>query len=127
MGKCCDEPRGKVPPANEEMDATQPPIPIEHGKRTPTYCKTEQEFIKEVKEANHKKKPRHVSYPTHLLTQEQARQFLRAAQSDPLEALYILALTTGMRWGDLLTLTWEDVDLTYGKLQVSGTVPQREQ
>jgi site-specific recombinase XerC len=34
------------------------------------------------------------------LTVEQARQLLAAAQDDPLEALYVLALTTGMRQGD---------------------------
>ena len=80
-----------------------------------------------MREANHEKKSRHLSRQAHLLTLEQARHYLRAAQSDPLEALYILALTTGMRWGDLLTLKWENVDLTYGKREVSGTVPQREQ
>lgn len=78
-----------------------------------------------MREANHEKKSRHLSRHMHLLTLEQARHYLRAAQSDPLEALYILALTTGMRWGDLLTLKWEQSDLP----QRSGgeTIPQREQ
>ena len=52
------------------------------------------------------------------LTAQQARQFLAAAQGDPFEALYVLALTTGMRQGELLALAWTDLDLTVGKLQV---------
>jgi integrase len=56
------------------------------------------------------------------LTVEQARQLLVAAQDDPLEALYVLALTTGMRQGELLALKWSDLDLTYGKLQVQRTL-----
>src|SRR5947207_4788260 len=107
------------------MHTTQRAFPLENGERISIYCKSEQESKKEVREANPEKKSRRVSDLVHLLTLEQARQFLSAAKSDPLEALYILALTTGMRWGDLLTLKWKDIDLTHGKLQVSGTIPQR--
>jgi integrase len=39
-----------------------------------------------------------------VLTSEQARIFLAAIVDDPLEALYMLALTTGMRRGELLAL-----------------------
>lgn len=60
----------------------------------------------------------------HALTVEQARTLLAAAQDDALEALYVLALTTGMRQGELLALKWSDLDLTYGKLQVQRTLIQ---
>jgi integrase len=56
------------------------------------------------------------------LTGEQAQQFLEAAQGDSLEALYVLALTTGMRRGELLGLKWTDLDLALGILQVKRTV-----
>jgi integrase len=56
------------------------------------------------------------------LSGEQARQFLKAAQGDPLEALYVLALTTGMRQGELLGLQWEDLDLDQGIIQVRRTI-----
>lgn len=56
------------------------------------------------------------------MTSEQARKLLAAAQGDPLEALYVLALTTGMRQGELLALKWSDLDLTYGELQVQRTL-----
>ena len=52
------------------------------------------------------------------LNREQARAFLEAAKGDRLEALYILALSTGMRRSELLGLKWEDVDLNVGIILV---------
>src|SRR5690606_33592153 len=52
------------------------------------------------------------------LTPEQAQRFLRAAEGDRLHALYVLAVTTGMRQGELLGLSWRDVDLDAGRLYV---------
>lgn len=72
-----------------------------------------------------------VDAPTPRRTQVQA---LTAAQSltvmetaatqpaDRFEALYVLALTTGMRQGEMLALHWGDVDLEAGVLQVRGTL-----
>jgi integrase len=56
------------------------------------------------------------------LTGEQAQQFLEAASGDPLEALYVVALTTGMRQGELLGLKWMDLDLALGTVQVRRTI-----
>ena len=56
------------------------------------------------------------------LSTEQARALLVAARGDRLEALYVLALTTGMRQGELLALRWRDVDLERGTLSVTGTL-----
>jgi integrase len=53
---------------------------------------------------------------------EQARTLLAAARGDRLEALYTLAITTGMREGELLALRWRDVDLEAGHVQVRGTL-----
>ncbi|GCE20080.1 hypothetical protein KDK_38800 [Dictyobacter kobayashii] len=53
---------------------------------------------------------------------EQAKHFLCIAQEDPLEALYVLALTTGMRQGELLGLKWEDLSTDMKKLQVKRTI-----
>ncbi len=52
------------------------------------------------------------------LTPEQARTLLEAARGDRLEALYVLAVTAGLRRGELLGLRWQDVDLERGSLQV---------
>ncbi|MFE9303714.1 tyrosine-type recombinase/integrase [Streptomyces sp. NPDC006856] len=48
------------------------------------------------------------------LTAAEARQFLDAARTDRLHALYELALRTGLRKGELLGLHWEDLDLNAG-------------
>ncbi len=57
-----------------------------------------------------------------VLNVEQALQFLAAAKDDPLEALYVLALTSGLRQGELIGIQWRDLDLVKGKLQVRRTV-----
>jgi integrase len=53
------------------------------------------------------------------LSLEEAKRFLEAARGDRLEALYVLALYTGLRQGELLGLRWDDVDLESGKLRVT--------
>ena len=56
------------------------------------------------------------------LTPEQVKALLEVARGDRLEALYLLAVTTGLRQGELLGLKWEDVDFEEGKLQVRRTL-----
>ena len=56
------------------------------------------------------------------LSPEQARQLLDTAAGDRLGALYVLALSTGMRQGELLALHWENLDLDAASLQVRGTL-----
>lgn len=53
-----------------------------------------------------------------VLDDNQARQLLIAAQGDRYEAMYYLAITTGLRQGELLGLKWEDIDFSSGILQV---------
>ena len=53
---------------------------------------------------------------------EQAKAFLRAARGDRLEALYMLAVSTGMREGELLGLRWKDIDLEASKLSVQRSL-----
>ncbi len=40
---------------------------------------------------------------------------------DAFEALYVLAITTGLRRGELLALRWDDADLERGRLRVGPT------
>lgn len=56
------------------------------------------------------------------LTEEQAKLLLETVRGDRLEALYVLALNTGMRQGELLALKWDDVDLECGVLRVRRTL-----
>ena len=52
------------------------------------------------------------------LTTEEARTLLKVAEGNRLEALLVLALSTGMRSGELLGLTWRAVDLDHGSIGV---------
>jgi integrase len=57
-----------------------------------------------------------------VLTPEQARRFLEAAKGTRFEALWVLAVTSGMRQGELLGLRWEDLDLEHGVATVRSTL-----
>jgi integrase len=45
------------------------------------------------------------------LSLEEAKRFLAAAKGDRYEALYVLGVTSGARWGELAGLFWSDLDL----------------
>jgi integrase len=55
-------------------------------------------------------------------TAEQVKTLFEAVRDDRLESLYILAVHTGLRQGELLGLRWGDVDLEAGTLQVRRTL-----
>lgn len=57
-------------------------------------------------------------------TAQEARKFLQAAQDDRLYAIYVLALTTGMRKGEIIGLQWSDIDLKGQYLTVRRIVVQ---
>lgn len=63
--------------------------------------------------------PRVPEQEQHALTPEQARRLLAAVQGTQLDCIVSLALTTGMREGELLGLRWSAVDLEAGVLRVS--------
>lgn len=56
------------------------------------------------------------------LTREEARRLLDTERGDRLEALYIVAIQSGLRQGELLALRWEDVDLEARTVQVRRTI-----
>jgi integrase len=68
--------------------------------------------------------PRREHHEMATLSEEQSRQLLDAVAGDRFEALYVLALTTGMRQGELLALRWQDVDLEGATLQVRINVQE---
>ena len=55
--------------------------------------------------------PRSVHRDARYLNARQAIALLEAARGDRLEALYALALTTGLRQSEVLGIRWADVDL----------------
>jgi integrase len=66
--------------------------------------------------------PRDEHFEIATLSPDQACRFLDASRGDRLEALYVLALTTGMRQGEILGLRWRHVDLDGASLQVRGSL-----
>ncbi len=62
--------------------------------------------------------PRLTKKEIHPLTTNEVRTLLEAAKGEHFEALYVLAVTTGHRKGELLGLRCTDVDLERGYVQV---------
>lgn len=69
-------------------------------------------------------KPRPPKKEMKVWTNEQVRAFLAAASSDRLHSLYVLAVSTGMREGELFGLQWQDIDLAAGSLSVQRTLEE---
>ena len=62
--------------------------------------------------------PRRKRFEIQPLNMHQIHQLLAVAHGHRQEALFILALATGMRRGELIALKWQDLDLERGALQV---------
>ncbi len=80
------------------------------------------------------KSPKPSKQEMHPLSSEQAKVFLDTARGERLEALYVLAIHTGLRQGELLGLKWEDLDngylyvqrsLSHGKFNAPKTAKSR--
>ena len=66
--------------------------------------------------------PRQVHAEVNTWGPEDARRFLSAARGERLYPLYLLAITTGMRRGELLGLTWSSLDLASHRLFVRASL-----
>jgi integrase len=55
-----------------------------------------------------------------FLTPEQVNALIEAAREDRFHALYVLAVTTGLRQGEFLGLQWDNIDLGCAILPGSG-------
>jgi len=53
------------------------------------------------------------------LDREQTCRLLGAAEGDRLHAFYVVAVTAGLRPGEMLALRWSDVDLEVGTLRIN--------
>ena len=71
--------------------------------------------------------PRSLKREVRPLTEEQAKAFLRVVRGNCMEALYVLAISVGLRQGELLGLKWEDVDLEGKVLQVKRNLSVTKQ
>ena len=73
------------------------------------------------------KAPRPARKEVNALSRDQARAFLEAAHGDRFEALYVLAVHSGLREGELLGLKWDDLDLETGTLSVRRTLSETKE
>jgi integrase len=69
-------------------------------------------------------RPRLPTKEPSVFTADEVRQLLATAQGDRLEALLVLAVTTGARQGELLALPWRHVHLRDGWLRIEHTLEQ---
>jgi integrase len=68
------------------------------------------------------KPPRPAPKEIRALSAAETRRLLEAADGDHLEALYVLAVHTGMRQGELLALRWQDVNMENAVVSVRRTL-----
>jgi integrase len=54
----------------------------------------------------------------------QVAQFLKAAKTDRLHAMFVLALSGGLREGELFALKWSDIDFTAGCVTVQRSLEE---
>ncbi|MDP7201217.1 MAG: tyrosine-type recombinase/integrase [Dehalococcoidia bacterium] len=66
--------------------------------------------------------PRVVRTEIKPFTAEESRAFIQAIQDERLEALYILAIATGLRQAELLGLSWSDINLEKRQVTVRNTL-----
>jgi len=57
-----------------------------------------------------------------ILMPEEQTTFVEALKGHRLEVLFVLALATGLRRGELMALTWDNIDLKNHSITVKGTV-----
>lgn len=57
-----------------------------------------------------------------VLTLEHQRMFIKAIESHKLQVLFLIALGTGLRLGEILGLKWEDIDFNSSALTVNRTL-----
>lgn len=70
------------------------------------------------------KLPAHQKRDVKPLESEETAAFIQAAKTDRLFALYALAIDSGCRQGELLALTWDDVDFERSTISVSKSLEE---
>ena len=71
-------------------------------------------------------KPKAPKHNVQVLDPDQVKRFLDAAKTDRLYALFVAALDTGMRPGELFALSWGDIDLDQRYIVVQRSLEEIE-
>ena len=65
----------------------------------------------------------HIPKPkVRTLTLAESKMFLKALEGERFEALLVLSLTTGLRRGEALGVSWDSLDLRKGELQIRSAI-----
>ena len=70
------------------------------------------------------KLPKHRQPEVKALEPDQVALFLKSARQDRLFALYPLAIDSGCRQGELLALTWRDIDFDRGTVSITKSLEE---
>lgn len=68
------------------------------------------------------KKPTYKQSKFKVWTQEEVDRFLDSSRGSWYHTAYVLALTTGMRFGEVCALSWDDINFKAGTIAVTKTV-----
>lgn len=68
--------------------------------------------------------PKVVEKPVTPLDVPEQKQFFKALRNSPFEALFLTAVFTGMRVGEIIGLTWDCVDFEHGVIHVEKQLVQ---
>jgi integrase len=74
--------------------------------------------------ARHAKRPREAGGEVEILKESEIRTVLQQLSGHPLSLIVGLALSTGMRRGEILGLRWQDVGFDAGRILVSQSVEE---
>ena len=66
--------------------------------------------------------PRYTAHRKDVWSQGELRRFVDGTRQNWLHPLYLVAIASGCRLGELLALTWDDVDLDGGTLSIDKSV-----
>ncbi|AZN40447.1 site-specific integrase [Paenibacillus albus] len=72
------------------------------------------------------KKPSYKPKPRAIWSAEQFLHFLESSKDSRLHPLYMIALLTGLRFGEVTSLTWDDVNFDEQTITVSKTTARTE-
>jgi integrase len=68
--------------------------------------------------------PKKIKYKPHVLNEEQCKRLVAAARGHRLWFLILVAVTSGLRLGELLALHWDDFDMNNLRIRVDSSLAQ---